>query len=161
MSEISEEEGVFQLKTRKDVLVMLKWELEQLRTNPDQTYVAVNFFITADNLVDWTHPGQLRDDAARKKRKKLRNSSNLLRVTFHLAAKAKHFKSLGDQHKSVHETKLTGGSFFGGSFFGGGFFGDAGKLMVVFSGRAAKEFGPSMLAIDLAQRVYEYWEKLC
>lgn len=156
-----EEEGVFQLKTRKDVLAKLKWELAQLKVSPHNPYVAVNFFITADSLVDWTYPGKPNDAVAKRHRKGLRDSSLLLQVVFHLAAKAKHFKNLGEYHRSVNETKLVGGAFQWNFVQANAF--QVGRLKVKFFPLAAAQLGKGdeMLAVDLAQDVYDDWEKRC
>ena len=49
--------GIFDLKTPKDLLEKLGRDLERLRAAPNDTDHAFNFFVTAEHMPDWLHPG--------------------------------------------------------------------------------------------------------
>ena len=46
-------EGLFDLRTPEHLLHMLDWEYAQWQKDPLNTYVAWNFFVTAEHLFDW------------------------------------------------------------------------------------------------------------
>jgi hypothetical protein len=49
--------GVFELRSPADLLAKLGRELERLRTAPNDVDHAFNFFVTAEHMLDWLHPG--------------------------------------------------------------------------------------------------------
>ena len=100
-------------------------------------------------MLDWRNPG----DHKAAIRRAIRDSEPMLRVVWDLASLSKHLQ-LRPQHDSVDASGVIG-EFFGGKFFGGNFFG---TLSVKLKGAAAAQMGPSILAIDLAERVVTYWK---
>jgi hypothetical protein len=46
-------QGFFQLHTAEYLFSKLQWELENLRQNPSNPWLAFNFFVTAEHLPDW------------------------------------------------------------------------------------------------------------
>ena len=145
-------QGAFGLETPQDLLGKLRREFERLRANPNDQDSAFNFFVTAEQMLDWVYPGNPNKNA----REALRNAELLLQVVSHLASKSKHYDQLARHHRSVDSSGSVG-PFFGGKFFGGGFFGSS-RQMIQFKGQAAKTFGESMPAVELAQRVLSFWE---
>jgi len=49
--------GLFQLQTARDLLAKLGHDYERLRNSPNDAYVAFDFFVTAEHILDWLHPG--------------------------------------------------------------------------------------------------------
>ena len=152
--------GAFGLTTPKDLLGKLERELKQLRLKPNSQDVALNFFVFAEHMLDWLHPGS----GSRKIRESLRSAEPLLQVVSHLANSSKHFDQLAPHHKSVEDTGETGGyfgaSYFGASYFGSGYFGGR-RLLIKFRGDAANHFGESLPVLDVAEKVYAFWEARC
>jgi hypothetical protein len=145
--------GAFDLRTPQDWLDKLGRELQRLRASPNDRDAAINFFIAAESMLDWKYPG----DSNASVRKGIRDSEPLLKVVWNLASKSKHFDKLRPQHQYVDDSG-TLGEFFGGEFFGGKFFG---ALSVKFKAGAASHFGPSMPALELAEKVFAYWRAHC
>ena len=141
--------GAFDLQTSQDWLLRLERELQRLRADPNNRDTAINFFVAAESMLDWKNPG----DHNAAIRKAIRDSEPLLRVVWDLASLSKH-QQVRPRHDSVDASGVIGG-FFGGKFFGGNFFG---TLSVKLKGTAAAQMGPSISAIDLAERVVTYWK---
>ncbi len=142
--------GAFDLQTTQDWLQKLERELLKFRALPNDRDAAINFFITAESMLDWKHPG----DSNSSKRKAVRDSVPLLRVIWDLASVAKH-REVRANHNSVDDSGVVG-EFFGGGFFGGSFFGE---LSVKLNGPAATDLGTSSItAIELAERTVVYWK---
>lgn len=148
--------GIFDLTTPADLLLKLGRELERIRSAPDDADHVFNFFVTAEHILDWTHPG----DAGKPQRKELRSTDPLLGLVSHIANGAKHFDRLKSHHASIQGTSRRGGYFargyFARGFFSRGYFAES-TLTVALTGEAAKTFGLSISALDLAERVYSYW----
>ena len=142
-------QGAFDLQTPQDWLQRLERELEKFRSAPNDRDAAINFFVAAESMLDWKHPG----DWNANTRKGIRDLEPLLRVIWDLASLSKH-RSVRPNHNSVDDSGVLG-EFFGGGFFGGSFFG---KLSVKLKGPGATQLGPSVLAIDLAERAVKYWK---
>lgn len=151
---------IFSFKTKADFFRKLSWKIEQFRATPHSPFVALNFFWTADSMVDWENPGV--DGASKSAQRKARDSHALLLAAEHLAVLAKHSLDTYDRHRSIAAATLAIRSFFGGQFFGGGFFGGSfpggRELWVNFNGDTAAALGESMRALELAERVYEHWK---
>jgi hypothetical protein len=141
--------GAFDLQTPQDWLQRLERELQRFRTTPNDRDAAINFFVAAESMLDWKNPG----DHNANTRKTIRDSEPLLRVVWDLASLSKHLQVRAN-HDSVDASGVFG-EFFGGSFFGGPFFG---TLSVKLKGPVAAQFGPSISALELAERVMVYWK---
>jgi hypothetical protein len=141
-------QGAFDLQTAQDWLQRLERELQTFRAKPNDRDAAVNFFIAAESMLDWKHPG----DGNASTRKIIRDSEPLLKVIWDLASLSKH-RDVRPNHDSVDDSGVLG-EFFGGRFFGGSFFGE---LSVRSRGPAAARLGPSVSAIELAERAVAYW----
>ena len=149
--------GAFGLSAPEDLLAKLRRELERLRDAPNDHDAAINFFVTAEHMLDWLMPGT----AGRPKREQLRNSEPLLQVVSHLASGAKHHSQLLSHHQAVSQSGETGGYFaaayFSPRYFGSSYFGGR-TLSVTLTGNAAQTLGPSLSAVALAEQVYSYWQ---
>ena len=74
--------GLFDLKTPQDLLLKLRREYSRLEQSPLDQDTAFNFFVTAEHMRDWLHPGYANKD----KRKKLRADNILLQICDHIAS---------------------------------------------------------------------------
>jgi hypothetical protein len=145
-------QGLFELKTPRDLLLKLKFDLKALKREPTNTYLAFNLFVTAEHMKDWVFPGK----ANRKNRENIEKSSSLLQICSHIANGAKHFEVEARHHNSVADTKKTGG-YFGAKYFASSYFPNKyfpkGGLVIQLKGSAENQFGTSMGAIKLAESV--------
>lgn len=147
--------GIFKLTCPSDLLEKLRYEYAQLENDPSNQYVAWNFFVTAEHLLDWLHPGQ----ANREKRTKARKSELLLQICSHIANGAKHFEAEAKHHQSVagsdqisHWPK----GYFPKGYWSEGYFLKC--LVIRLENEAAKEFGESIEVLSLAKKVMDFWE---
>lgn len=153
--------GVFLLKEPADLLAKLAHDLARLKAEPADAYAAMDFFATADHLLDWIHPG----DASRTTRTDERKAEVLLQVVHHLATGAKHFRAEGPHHESVggtgRQTIVRPAKRvvtpWGAPQQRGAIRYDC--LYVDLEGAAAEKFGKRLDAHDLAGRVYAHWER--
>jgi hypothetical protein len=144
--------GLFQLQTPQDLLAKLRHDFERLRSTPDNTYAAFDFFVTAEHMLDWLYPGK----AGKARRTAARNGSPLLQTVSHLATGAKHMTPEDSRHKSVQHADVAH-TPYGAGPYGAGTYGGA-RLVIDLQGTAADCFGDSVTPIELAARVLEYWE---
>ena len=147
--------GIFDLRRPSDLLQKLGREFGRLQAAPDNVDHAFNFFVTAEHLLDWLHPG----GEGESQRKLTRASERILEVVWDIASGAKHFE-LRDYHQSVARTTRQGSYFADGHWASGhfakGHFGGA-TLIIHLSGDAANALGPSITALGLAEQVHAYW----
>jgi hypothetical protein len=148
--------GIFTLASAKDLLAKLRHDLEEFQLDPKNPYVAFNFFVTAEHMIDWVYPGY----SSKTQREQIRSQHVLLQIVSHIANGAKHFAAEAKQHTSVtnsgHRAPFFGRQYFG-RYFADWFFRE-GPLMVSLSGPAAAAFGSSVTALDLAEKVLAFWE---
>lgn len=127
-------------------------------SHPFDIYLAFNFFVTAESMLDWIYPG----NQNRKVRTKIRNSEYLLGITSDLATGAKHFSGLSEIHKSVEKTDLSIGcfprGFFPKGYFPVGYFGD-GVLQIQLDKNLSEEGRTMITACELSHKVLDYWER--
>jgi len=149
-------EGFFELQTPNDLLQKMRHDLEQMKVHPFDAYLAFNFFITAESMLDWYFPG----DENKVKRNELRNSTWFLKATSDLATGAKHFKPRGF-HDTVSKAFVTPGSFPINSFpkgdFPKGSLGD-GALIICITEQTEGNDNDRFSAFDVATKVLEFWE---
>jgi hypothetical protein len=149
-------QGIFSLKTAADLRDKLRRDLERLKAEPLSADAAFNFFVTAEHMLDWVYPGRAKSHT----RAGVRKSSPLLRTCSHLANGGKHFEVEDPQHESVSSTD-EGGSWdppgwYPPHWHPPGWY-PQGRLLVNLKGEAATQLGPSIGAIELAEKVMEYW----
>lgn len=127
--------------------------MSRMRTTPLDVDHAFNFFVTAESMLDWLHPGK----AGRAQREQLRGSDPLLEVVSHLATGAKHFDRLSAHHTAVSSTIKEPASGFGMRPFGAAPYGGGPALVVRLSGKVALQLGARVSPLDLAHKVLVYW----
>lgn len=148
-------EGFFELKSPEDLLRKLRHDLEQMKTFPFDVYLAYNFFVTAESMLDWVYPG----DKNKEKRNEIRKSAWFLNATSDLATGAKHFKP-HDFHDTVDKAFITPGwftNYFPKGAFPNGSFGD-GALIVCINDEIDVEDSDRFSAFAVATKVLEFWE---
>ncbi len=156
--------GIFNLKTTAELLQKLDHDLQLIKKNPGDPYLAFNFIVTAEQMLDWEYPG----NANRKKRENMRDDE-LLQVCSHLATGAKHFIPEAKHHKSVKNSRKVG-YYDGGALPKGSIPIGAVpirsvpgrwsyKLIVEFSEKAAvRRFGKTIFVTDLATQIFDFWK---
>jgi len=147
--------GVFSLETPHELLAKLSHDLGLMAQKPNDPYRAYNFFITAEHMLDWVYPGKVN----RIKRREVQAAEVLLQICSHVASGAKHFVAEAKHHSSVVRTGLRRGNPFRSPLLqspllhGGGIPG----LYIALDGTARSLFGSSIRAIDLAERLFNFW----
>lgn len=143
--------GVFGLITFDDLFSKLEWEYKQLASDPNNTYLAFNFFVTAWHLLEWKYP----DPKGKNTRKNIRDNEPLLRICEHLAVGAKHFEPTSKKHTSVKASGVF--DSWGGSW--GESWGSSWKsLKVVLDSEFHGLYGKEVSVKKLADDALEYWK---
>jgi hypothetical protein len=151
-----EMEGTFELRTPQDLLEKLRFDLRELGNDPTNSYLAFNFFVTAEHMKGWIFPGK----SNKSVREDLEKSSILLQVCSHVANGSKHFQVEAKHHRSVVGTAKTGG-YWGSRYWASNYWSRKyfakGALIIVLQGDAEQQLGATINALDLALRVVEFW----
>jgi hypothetical protein len=92
-------DGIFDLRTVKDLYGKVEYDYFRLKENPDNSYIAFDFFMTAAHIPDWITNG----DGG--KSKIFRKNEPILRVCYQLACNGKHFRLTSSQHDAVKKTE--------------------------------------------------------
>jgi hypothetical protein len=150
-------DGFFDFGSAADLLKKLEADFTALQYDQRNSCAAYNFFVSAESMLDWLHPG----NAGKSQREVERNREVLLQVVSHLATKAKHFRPEAKCHQSVSDTRKVGGTFGANSFRARTFAAHSfskGSLFIDLDGKAVKRLGDSISAVALAKLVLEYWQ---
>lgn len=132
--------GLFQLRTPGDLFEKLEWELEELRKDPSNPWIAFNLFVTAEHLPDWVD------------NKSIKYKEALLRVCGHLANGGKHFNPT--EHHAVAEAEHDG--VFEEDVFEKGVFEE--RLKITLEDEEAERLGfKDIDAVSLAEKVVDWW----
>jgi len=148
--------GAFTLQTPHDLCAKLESDYEALMQDRNNPYLAYNFFVTAEHMLDWVYPGY----ANKNKRQSERDSEVLLQVCSHLATGAKHFVAEAKHHNSVsnsvrkRQSNPLAGPLGGPLVLRGGISG----LCINLDGDAKEVFGSSVHVLRLAKLVLDYWK---
>ena len=150
---MSDLQGFGELKKPNDLLEKLSHDFKRMEESPQAQYAALDFFVTAEHLVDWIYPGKENRD----KREEVRSSSAILRITSHIANGIKHFEAKAKHHQSVAGIKkdryVTPGYVAEGCFVD--------SLLVTLTENEAKTLNQKTVVDTswLAQQVLDYWSK--
>jgi len=146
--------GFAPLQQPADLLAKLAHDFERIRAAPDDAYAAFDFFITAEHIVDWLFPDSpgMNQSSARKAK---RESSELLKITSHIANGAKHFHALAKQHDSVAELKQQSGGFDPRAFSPRAF---SPAAFTMHGLNVRLENGRVVHVLTLAEDVLRYWQ---
>ena len=150
--------GVFDLTTPGHLYAKLSRELGRMRATLTDVDHAFNFFVTAEHLPDWIHPGDDKD--SKLARRAIRHGRALTRIVSHLATGAKHFDPRGEQHESVIGSGAVHSIMPVPEFV----FMDRPVFVVDLAGREADNIGlqpweTRIEALRLAEQVYLFWGK--
>lgn len=122
-----------------------------MKTSPNNQYAAFDFFVTAEHILDWIHPG--RD--SEPQRRNLRSKEPLLQIVSHIANGAKHFEAAYGHHKSVSDIEKE--RYYEPGCVEKGYFEE--PLLIHLTENEAKSIGkPTIEAVELAGMVLDYWQ---
>jgi hypothetical protein len=147
--------GFFQLTTSYDLRQKLHRELERLREQPTDQDTAFNFFITALSMIDWVY-GFPKTGSPESDNKANVKKLPLFKICSHLANGAKHLELVDKRHKSVKKTEVHK-SIFDPVLFDAELF-DVRTLIIRLDTEVKADFGDSITAIELAERITDYWD---
>lgn len=141
--------GFGELKKPSDLVKKLEFDFKRLNEIAHDQYVAFDFFVTAEHIIDWIHPA---DKAARKA---MRSSSPLLKIVSHIANGAKHFEATALHHQSIDDVEND--RYVEAGYVEDGYFEES--IVVRLTSKEAVAFGKSEInVIDLAGQVLTYWK---
>lgn len=144
--------GLFQLQNARDLLAKLRHDYARLQEMPNDSYVAFDFFVTAEHLLDWVYPGA----SGKAHRTAERTAEVVVQVVSHLATGAKHMIPEERRHVSVQHADVVP-STYGGAEYGTAAYGSS-HLIVELDGTAAAHLGASVTPLKLATLALQYWE---
>jgi hypothetical protein len=142
------ERGVFALRTAADLLQKLRHDYERMERDALDQYAAFDFFVTADHLPDWIHPGR------EGKKRLLRSANWRLKVCHQLANGLKHFEASRDHHDSVQGTE-----FHEGPFSDDFSMEHDRSMLLIHLHPAVSEGHEAIEAGELARWLVDYWER--
>lgn len=147
-------QGLFELRTPRDLLAKARHDFERLRSNPFDQYAAFDFFVTTRHIPEWL-AGPAGDKGAA-----LFQQYVELRVVRHIAEGAKHFEAKENRHKQVSGTAVTPGAYQSGAFQSNAF--QTGGLMIDLDPTDVdtRSLGTKIEALELARRVLGVLEKV-
>ena len=149
----TDHKGFGNLQTVADLFSKLEHDLGRMKASPEDIYTAIDYFVTAEHIIDWMYP----DDKDACKRRDIRKNVRLLELVSHLANGSKHFQAIRPRHKSVEEVGESPGGFDPNAIDSRSF--SVGSFQ--FVGLTIKlDDGTYMHALQLAEDVYEYWKKV-
>lgn len=149
-----------ELLTPRDLLHKLRHDLQRMEQSGSNQYVAFDFFVTADSMVEWICPDEADRIGNRKRdwspeRKKMREGNPLLRIAAHIANGAKHFTVT--RHNSVDGIEKT--RYVEPSFVEDGYFEDSILLHLTPDEQAKSGLGSPIKALDLARDIVTLWSR--
>lgn len=143
--------GFVELKKPSDLLKKLEFDFNRLQEKKNDQYVAFDFFVTAEHIVDWIHPTKS-DSSARKS---LRSSNALLKIVSHIANGAKHFEATAPHHQSIDHIKKD--RYVKDGYVEEGYLEE--PIIIKFTPAEASAFGKSEIdVLELAEKVLKYWQ---
>jgi hypothetical protein len=133
----------FELKTAADMFRKLQADLVALEASYQDTWLAFNFFVTAEHLPDWLGKRDLVQKFA------------ILRIASHVANGAKHFKLNDSRHQSITGTEKS--RYLEDEYYQSGYFYE--PLLIHLSQKEADELNaPTTIdAVTLGHKVIEFW----
>jgi hypothetical protein len=145
-------EGFFELQTPEDLLRKLERDYARLQQVPEDTDVAYNFFVTAENMPEWVKGGGKRGKTFKLQ---IQQQHLILTLCHELATGAKHFTS-GTQKPAVAETRYEG--VYARGIYEPGIY-EACLSIVLSPEQAAQRGGDTIDALTLAGEVLVFWQR--
>lgn len=140
--------GFAYLQKPSDLLKKLEHDFSRLQSDRDNPYVAFDFFVTAEHIIDWINPT---DPIANKG---IREGNALLKAVSHIANGAKHFHATNRRHKSIEDVEIQ--HYVEPGYVAEGYI--RSPLIVRFTASEALALGEDQLeVVQLAERVLNYW----
>ena len=152
---VMSEQGIFDLRCHNDLFRKLQDDLRRVKANPENSWEAFDFFITAYHIWDWKGWGGKKAKSLREKLPQ--PDKTLIEVCRQLCDGSKHFEVTNLEHASVKHTKLKGS--LDPTAFDSGTSGVA-YLSIRLEDDPAKQLGvsSSIRVDDLAERMVKFWE---
>ena len=142
-------DGFAELRQPAHLVGKLEHDLKRMLAEPGDSYAAFDFFVTAEHILDWQHPGY----AGREHREAAKRDNLLLEITSHIANGAKHFIAGAAHHKSVAGIEKQG---YADNYVEPGYVEES--IVIHLSEAEAAALGARQVgAAELAHRVLEYW----
>ena len=143
--------GFFELKTPQDLFRKMEHDFARMEAAVLDSLAAFDFFVTAEHMVDWIHLGH----ATKPIKTTERGNNIILQVCSQLANGAKHFVPYQDQHDKIKDLESRPGAF--SPAFSQGF--PVAGLIVHLDGDAEADLGPSIFALELAEKILDHWRQ--
>lgn len=138
--------GFIELKNVADFWNKLQFDFQELKKNPENSYIIFNFFVTAYHLIDWIFEGEYSIE-----RTELNNNS-IVKICNHISNGIKHFEP--DRHGSVEEIEKF--KIFEEGVVEKGIF--ESPIIIYFDDQYFSEFGKSMKITEFAELVMLFWK---
>lgn len=143
--------GFAKLQGPVDLYQKLLHDRSRMRMNSLDVYAAFDFFVTAEHMRDWVHPGY----KGAKEREAMRRDDVVLRLISHLANGSKHFLAEDKRHQSVAEVSKGG---YAENYVEDGYWEQALEIELTLPEQGA--IGASTIgAAELADRALQFWER--
>ena len=150
---MSKQLGAFGYDSPTDMVGKLGRDLQRMRVDPHDKDAAIDFFKTANDLVDWLKPDKKKTGDRSPQRSRLVTSNPDLELTWRIATGSKHLVVLSHTDGNVGFKEEFGG-FSPAAFSSNAFSPNAFK----FDGlQIQKPDGDYEPALALAERVINYW----
>jgi len=142
--------GFAKLQGPVDLYQKLLHDRSRMRMNSLDVYAAFDFFVTAEHMRDWVHPGH----RGAKAREAMRRDDVVLRLISHLANGSKHFLAEDKTQLSVVDVSKSG---YAENYVEDGYWEQALEIQLTLPEQGA--IGASTIsAAELADRALQFWE---
>jgi len=152
---MSKQLGAFGYDSPHDMVGKLGRDLQRMSADPHDKDAAIDFFKTANDLVDWLDPDKKKAGDRARQRSRLVRSNPDLKLTWRIANGSKHFVVLSDPDGNVGSKEEFGG-FSPAAFSANAFSPSAFKFDGLHIERLGGSFEP---ALALAERVLDFWKQ--
>ncbi|MEO8077062.1 MAG: hypothetical protein ABI818_12075 [Acidobacteriota bacterium] len=143
--------GFGSLKTPQDQLAKVQRTLARLQGRPTDSDIASDFFINANNLVDWVYPGKPKPAA-----RKTLEQEPLLELVSHIANRSKHWVVTHSVHRSFKDAE-TRPPVYDADVFDPAVYQTEPELVVLLKEPTAG-YRDEIRVLDLAADVVAWWE---
>lgn len=147
------DDGFANLVSPKDLRRKLEHDRARIAADPNDTFAAFDFFVTAEHLLDWTLP-DAPEVSMRKAREQRRAEEPLLAIASHVASGAKHFRVTAKHHTRVTHADTHEGSVDSNAFSPSAFSPSAFAMPGL---HIRLDDGSVLHVSELADRLLEYW----
>jgi len=152
---MSKQLGAFGYNTPGDMTGKLGRDYQRMRADPHDKDAAIDFFKTANDLVDWSDPDKKKaGDRARQRRRLVRSNPDL-ELTRRIAIGSKHLVVLSHTGGNVGFNEEFGG-FSPAAFSSNALSPSAFKFDGLQIETSADNYEP---ALALAERVLDFWKQ--